>query len=143
MRTMENKTFVLLAVYGPPQQSSISKFTDEFLDLMEELIVQHKELIILGDFNIQLNYTEDNYVKQFTDSMEALGFEQHIKFTTHTKGNILDHIYSELGSDISEKNVSADELISDHHWIIGNLSIKKSKLVREARTTKLQKDRLQ
>ena len=49
----------------------------------------------MGDFNIRLDNTEDPDVIAFIDTMMALGLEQHVNFSTHKNGGILDLIYTE------------------------------------------------
>ena len=66
------------------------------------------------DINNQL----DPDVLQFSDTMEAFEFEQYVKSITHKSGNILDHVYREVASDLKISNVKIDELVSDHKWIL-------------------------
>ena len=49
----------------------------------------------MGDFNIRLDNTEDPDVIVFIDTMMALGLDQHVNFSTHKNGEILDLIYTE------------------------------------------------
>ena len=49
----------------------------------------------MGDFNIRLDDTEDPHVTAFINTMSALGLDQHVCFSTHKNGGILDHIYTE------------------------------------------------
>ena len=76
-------------------------------------MVDYKDVIIMGDFNISLNnYELDADTQQYLDSTIALGYEQHVKFATRNKGNILDHIYSESESHLKICNIKVDELRS-------------------------------
>ena len=49
----------------------------------------------MGDFNIRLDNTKDPVVTAFINTMSALGLDQHVSFSTHKNGGILDHIYTE------------------------------------------------
>ena len=53
---------------------------------------------------------------------------QHIKFSTHKTNHIIDHIYTELFSNIKVTNCEQKDLISDHHIIVFNTSFQKPKL---------------
>ena len=112
---------------------NFTEFTDEFLDLLLTLIVEHKKLILVGNFNIHLGNKDDPDALQFNDSMEGLGFTQHVTESTHNKNNILDHIYTEIALSIKVKNVNLGEYLSDHKWVNFNIYIQKSKLMRETR----------
>ena len=57
--------------------------------------MEYNNVIIIGDFNIRLDNTKDPDVTAFIDTMSALGLDQHVGFSTHKNGGILDHIYTE------------------------------------------------
>ena len=47
-------------------------------------------VIILCDFNLHVNDSNDDNAMHFIESTQALALEQHVKFPTHTSGNMLD-----------------------------------------------------
>ena len=94
----------------------------------------------MGDFNIQINCNDNPDSQHFLNSMMALGFEQHVEIHTHKEGNILDHIYSEVQSDFKITNVLVDEQIFDHNWIVGNINVKRSRLIQHTKTMRNFKD---
>ena len=102
-------------------------------------MVHHKNLLIMGDLNIHLNNHEDNEAMQFIDSVTALGLTHKVKYGTHIKGNLLDHIYVESNLNFILENINVGELISDHHWITANISIPKSELIKVKKVRDLSK----
>ena len=94
-----NISLTILAIYHPPY-SNINKstnglFIDEFAEFLVDFLTEYSDAIIMGDFNIRLDNTEDPDVTAFIDTMSALGLDQHVHFSTHKNGGILDHIYTE------------------------------------------------
>ena len=81
--------------------------------------------IILGDFNIHIEDTNDYNSKIFIDTMEALGLKQHVMESTHQKGNILDLIFTETTSQIKISQLNILDFISDHRLISATISVKK------------------
>ena len=52
---------------------------------------------------------------------------------THNKLNILDHTYSEVAANIQIKNTIVDTYLPDHRWIKFNVTVPRSKLIKEAK----------
>ena len=79
-------------------------------ELVDYLFTNHKNLVLLGDFNMHVNKLDNQDTQSYIDTMEALGLVQHIDQQTHQLGNTLDLIYME----------SIDQLsmyISDHFLV--------------------------
>ena len=131
--TSKNFTVNLLLVYQPPLASTLNCFTDEFLVLLEDIIAQHQNIIIVGDFNIHLTFISNDDLDpdtiQFKDTMLALGLQQHVTESTHNLGNILDHVYSESLSNIQVLNVKCMDFISDHKTIIGHINLSREPVI--------------
>ena len=94
-----NISLTVLAIYHPPysnvNKSTNGQFIDEFAEFLVDLLMEYNNVIIMGDFNIRLDNTKDPDVTAFMDTMSALGLDQHVSFSTHKNGGILDHIYTE------------------------------------------------
>ena len=74
---------------------SIGKFTE----WLAESLVNDKSIIIIGDFNIHINKRGENKdTAIFMNTIEALGFQQHVNFSTHRIGNTLDLVLTESQS---------------------------------------------
>ena len=74
----------ILGVYRPPE-GSIPQFLDIFTELLVDIVASKTNLVILGDFNIQVNNVNDPNASTFLDMSTALGLKQHIKGSTHKK----------------------------------------------------------
>ena len=70
-------------------------FIDHITNDLISLLPIATNNIILGDFNMHMNYINSNEVGIFKDTLTALGLTQHIITSTHVKGNILDLIFTE------------------------------------------------
>ena len=94
-----NISLTVLAIYCPPysniNKSTNGQFIDEFVEFLVDFLTEYNNVIIMGDFNIRLDDTEDPDVIAFIDTMMALGLDQHVNFSTHKNGGILDLIYTE------------------------------------------------
>ena len=67
----------------------------------------------------------------FNDTMQALGFKQHVTGPTHGQGNTLDLIFTELASEIQVTNCIVHRCILDHSVITINTSLNKEKIKRK------------
>ena len=94
---------------------------------MTKLIPLHNNNIILGDFNLHLSNSDDLDAAVFNDTIEALGLYQHIHFTTHKSGNVLDLILSEISEKVNIKTVNPGPYISDHRATIATINVKKTR----------------
>ena len=54
----------------------------------------------VGEYNLHVNNPEDEDAANFLDMTTALGLKQHVKSVTHTSGNTLDLIFTEVITDI-------------------------------------------
>ena len=50
----------------------------------------------------------------FLETNEALGLKQHVTFATHTSGNTLDLIFTEINGGIGVADCILDSYILDH-----------------------------
>ena len=121
-------TLKILGIYHPPPSKKSyhtdQQFIDGFLNFYSECSLQNKDLLILGDFNMPFNkLLENTDIEQFKDATEAIGLKQYVDFTTHVKGNILDHIYLDQTSKIKLTNIASDHFFSDHRSIKFNINI--------------------
>ena len=95
--TIRNKKLTLASIYHPPIGSSKgnthTKFLDEVSKLTQLLMTNYTNLVLLGNFNIHTQDTENPDSIIYNDMMEALGLQQHIDKPTHRLGNTLDLIY--------------------------------------------------
>ena len=89
-----DKILTILVFYHPPGNTH-TRLLDEISQLVQYYMTNHKNLVILGDFNVVVQDLNNPDSLAFYDTMEALGLVQHIDKPTHQLGNTLDHIYTE------------------------------------------------
>ena len=100
-------------------------FTDDFISFMEETLPYLKNPIILGDFNIHINDTDNTDAITFIDSMEVLSLVQHVSKYTHMAGNILDLIYTFQGDGLFVQYCSVGPFVSHHRIILAAINLRK------------------
>ena len=97
----------------------VNKFNRLFLNTLSENLLseKNKEIVLLGDFNIDLlKYEKDHNTADFLDQMYSASLVPHItsptRITSHSR-TLIDNIFS---TDISENAISGNIVtsISDH-----------------------------
>ena len=122
-------------MYHPPSSSSgqetDSIFIEQFLDLVEELVCLHKDLVI------HINDPSATDANIFIDALSALGFTQIVTKVTHKKGNTSDFIFLEQVAE-SKYEVNYFNFLSYHLWVSCILKSKqKPKAMRKVKSRKL------
>ena len=95
---------------------------DEYVEFLADVLADHRNLLILGDFNIHVNSIDDPDAEVFSDMMEALGLDQHTNFSTHRSGNILDLVFTEVNSSLKVLECSEGSYMSDHRALYISIS---------------------
>ena len=80
-------------------------------------MTNHKNLVILGDFNVAIQDLNNPDSIAFYNTMEALGLVQHIGKPTHQLGNTLDHIYTESLDQLGVQHAFIGPYLSDHRLV--------------------------
>ncbi len=76
---MQKKSVLSLAlatVYRPP--GPYTDFLKEFADFLSDLLVNADKALIVGDFNIHVDNTNDALGLAFTDLINSFGVKQNI-----------------------------------------------------------------
>ena len=115
-------------------------FSADFISFMEETLPDLKNSIILRDFNIHINDTDNTDAITFIDSMEALGLVQHVSKYTHRAGNILHLIYTFQGDGLSVQYCSVGPFVSDHRIVLAAINLRKLTLRWQKIKTRKTKD---
>ena len=92
-------------------------FMDKYVEFLTDVLADHRNILILGDFNIHVNSRDDPDAEAFSDMMEALGLDQHTSFSTHRSGNILDLVFTEVISSLRVLECSEGSYMSEHKAI--------------------------
>ena len=108
-----SKHFLICSSYRPP--SSDNNWFTPFSRSLEQMFLEGKECIVVGDFNIDLNKSTCKS-KSFTELMEGLNFNQMVTKNTrvtNSSSTLIDHVFSNRPSNITFCDVK-DYSISDH-----------------------------
>ena len=119
----ENEQFrdiVLFFLYIMPEGSiQVYKKAAELIALVSENADPSTKMAIFGDFN----KNPENMPSEFSLILQTLGLRQLITHPTHLRQNTLDHIYTNIDSDMIQFGVLNTLTKSDHLPIF--LSVKK------------------
>ena len=129
LKSMENiditcncnsETYRVIVVYRPTSSSKYSPHFNalikEFNNMLESCMLANGKLIVLGDFNIQMDDTTSTNASKFGDLLREYGLHQYVSGPTHNWGHMLDLVITRSPSDIN--NITPqDPLISDHELI--------------------------
>ena len=111
----------ILPQQGTQEGITNTTFLDELTDLLTEVTAKHRNIIILGDFNIHINNSEDPDAQVLINTLEAFNLKQHLPFLTHNQGHILDLITTETNTCLVTKSAPGP-YISDHQMVYINLT---------------------
>ena len=75
----------IIGIYRPPSASTHRQFVNEFFQFMKTAMSQYSNLFVTGDFNLHLNESS-LIIDDFNSSLNAMGLEQHVDFSTHVSG---------------------------------------------------------
>ena len=75
-------------------------FLNDFVEFLVDVLADHRNILILDDFNTHINNKNDPDTEVYSDMMEALGLDQHINFNTHRSDNTLDLVFTETISSL-------------------------------------------
>ena len=121
------------ALYHPPYsetyQVTNNQFVDEFSKYISEELAEHKNLVITGDFNLQVNDPEDQDREVFMDTILTLGLDQHVTFPTHRCNNTLDLVFSECLSTHKILSCKPGLYLSVHRVVEFLVSVEKEHMV--------------
>ncbi|KAI2646730.1 RNA-directed DNA polymerase from mobile element jockey [Labeo rohita] len=114
-------SLVLATVYRPP--GPYTDFLKEFAEFLSELLVNFDKVLIVGDFNIHVDNTNDALGLAFTDLINSFGVKQNVTGPTHRFNHALDLIISH-GIDLTDIDiVPQSDDVSDHFLVSCKLRI--------------------
>ena len=114
VKPQKQKPFLLAYTYRPP--SSTQGWTVEFEQVLENLYSENKEIILIGDLNINLLDTSTSVQNwlQIIDSVNLTQLVQDPTRVTGTSSTLIDHAYSNRAENIIDVYVPC-YAISDHY----------------------------
>ncbi len=104
-------------VYRPPGTNGT--FLSEFSDFLTS-IVHLERILLVGDFNIHINDSTNNFASNFLNLTDAFNLFQHVSGPTHSKSNTLDLVFT-LGLKVS--SITTEQFpVTDHFCVLFNLT---------------------
>ena len=119
------------SAYTPSNPITDVQFIAEFAEWIPYITTQHKNTIVLGDFNFHVNDSMDVNANIFQDTMAATGLDQWVDFPTHRLGNTLDLVFTECSSNITITSCTQGPLWSDNFTVEMSLNIPKPPLTHQ------------
>lgn len=112
---------VLVGIMYRPPNSSTAEWFEHFENVLQFASqIPNKQIIITGDFNIDLLKNADSCVFTYTNLLASYGLQQHVQQPTHVTSNsstLIDHVICTEGTPITFcKTIDASE-ISDHSCV--------------------------
>ena len=121
-----NKTLNLYIIYRYPN-SSVLQFTKTLANIVERnILFNYGELILTGDFNIQMDKPHLSDTVLFNDLLESFYLAKKVAFSTHLSQHTIDLMLFETQSTIVS-GIGQGHLFSDHYFIHVDLCIKTTK----------------
>ena len=92
-------------------------FFTEFYNLIENLSLTLKNLVVIGDFNIHVNETFNPVIAKFNDILASFNFDQLVEGPTHKLGNTLDLVITNAcDTEIRDLHIDFTSK-SDHAYV--------------------------
>ena len=133
--TVKNRQLTVTGIYHPPYSAknrvTNKNFIDNFTIFTSNLLSEYSNNIIVEDFNLHVSNEDDLDAATFTNICEAFGLYQYITFPTHTSGNCLDLILTELSGNVNVLRRHMGPFLSDHAAVITQLNVKRLNLDRQ------------
>ena len=123
----------IIVIYRPPYSDehrvAMSTFFAEFAEYFETILLSNEQLLILGDFNIDIDVAGDSDANKLSDFFESVGLQQHVEQYTHVQGHTLDLVISRRSDNITEDSPCVDRFLSDHGTVLFSLKSTKPSLL--------------
>lgn len=123
--TLSGISVVVGVIYRPPS-SDIALFFESFESLLSDVILNTHEIVILGDFNINLLDVNHRNSILFTNMCDTLGIKQIIDEPTRVTATfslLIDFILLSSHTLVPICGVKHDLLVSDHCLIFVRLNL--------------------
>ena len=111
-----NKTVNLYIIYRY-SNSSVLQFAETLANILEgNILSDHGELILTGNFNIHMDKPHLSDIILFNDLLESFNLANKVAFSTHLSQHTIDLMLFETQSTIVS-GIRQGHLFSDHYSI--------------------------
>ena len=131
------REFTLFGIYHPPDPNRDMIFTDQLMDELSDLLLRHRNVIVLGDLNIHYNDLTDPSAIYLSDAMKSLNMDQYVKSATHRLGNTLDLVFISNNSQLKIIQTAVTDMLSDHRLVLCQLNV--NRLPTHCKVTEIRK----
>lgn len=117
-----HQSFVLVVLYRPGGSKLKPQFFEDLRLLLEKASNLHLEIVLAGDVNICMNFSNSTSTLDFLDVVEMFDLSQHVRSPTHEAGNTIDVLCTSRNRNCLKVQV-ADVGLSDHFLILWSLPL--------------------
>ena len=118
----KNKNIDLYMIYRYPNTSMLN-FIECLSKIIEgNILNDHGELVLIGDFNVHINSPEALDTILFNDFLDSLNLKNLVDFSSHLSNHSIDLIIMDKKSSLIS-HPRRGHMLSDHHFILADLQI--------------------
>ena len=99
-----NKILLVISLLPCIQNVPVSMFLEEFSKYLEIIIPSDGKLLVVDDFNFHLDNAKNDHSESFKELLNTFSLWQHVSFSTHSKGHILDLIITAESDDTVKRH---------------------------------------
>ncbi|ESO10275.1 hypothetical protein HELRODRAFT_183800 [Helobdella robusta] len=114
---VNGSTFILIAIYRPGSAQLSVLFFQELDSVLEQITVLGSNVLLMGDFNVHLERTDDPYSIRLGEVFETFQLVNHINEPTHVLGGTLDLVISSCDFPVTNIKIFPSGVMSDHSLI--------------------------
>ena len=128
---ISNTPISFICVYRPTKSKinvcTDTEYVNELGEMLDTVNIDHKHVIVLGDLNIHFDVTTNTVTNKVLSLLDRHNMHQYITGPTHIKGHTLDVIIGCATGNLITSTCVMEKHISDHSFIVGELSIAKKR----------------
>ena len=118
----KNKNIDLYVIYRY-SNTSMLKFIEWLSEIIEgNILNDHGELVLIGDFNIHIDSPEALDTILFNNFLDSLNLKNLVDFSTHLSNHSIELIITDKNSSLIS-HPRRGHMLSDHHFILADLQI--------------------
>ena len=106
--------------------TSVFQFCNELSDVLEEMVNIRGEMIMIGDYNIHMDITDDPNTIIFNDFLDSFNLYNHVNFPTHKSLHCFDLVITDTNWNFMHA-IKQGHMLSEHNFIDCSLHIEKPK----------------
>ena len=117
------------------KNAGIATFLDEISDHLIKWLTNYREVMIIGDININDEDINDLDKIAYNEMLASFNLQQMVTCITHESGHMPDHIILREGNNLNIEEPTQGHKISDHWMIKTMLGIDKARKTKKTITT--------